>query len=223
MPPWCGDVGPAVASGSLILVLGGARSGKSTFAERLAAELAASRAGRVTFLATCEANDDEMAARVAAHRAARPAAWQTVECPLTVAAAVREHAAATDLFLLDCVTFWSSNLLFSGGAFGGTEPGLGHDRSLLPVDEERAAHARVQAAVDDLLEALDETGAAMVAVSNEAGLGVVPEYPLARLYRDALGWANQRLAAGAERVYFLVAGLPIDVKALSFSQFPSKE
>jgi adenosylcobinamide kinase/adenosylcobinamide-phosphate guanylyltransferase len=229
-----------------ILVTGGARSGKSTFAERLAAQLAEPRGGRVTYLATSETNDVEMAARVAAHRAARPAAWTTVECSLEVPAAVREHASAgakagpaafggpagpvaSPVFLLDCVTFWVTNLLFAGGAFGGSAPpaeSFNYDKELLPADEERAASARVSTGVADLLAALAESGATMIAVSNEVGLGVVPEYPLARLYRDQLGWANQRLAATADRVYFLVAGLPLDVTALAASpltQSPVKE
>jgi adenosylcobinamide kinase/adenosylcobinamide-phosphate guanylyltransferase len=217
-----------------ILVTGGARSGKSTFGERLAAQLAEPRGGRVTYLATSETNDVEMAARVAAHRAARPAAWTTVECPLEAPAAMRAHSAAGEqggppVFLLDCVTFWVTNLLFAGGAFGGSTPpdeGFNYDKDLLPADEERAASARVSAGVSDLLAALAETGATMVAVSNEVGLGVVPEYPLARLYRDQLGWANQRLAAAADRIYFLVAGFPLDVAALAASpltQFPVKE
>ena len=202
-------------------VTGGARSGKSTFAERLAAQLAEPLGGRVTYLATSETNDVEMAARVAAHRVARPAAWTTVECPLAVPAAVREYAggpSGAPVFLLDCVTFWVTNLLFTGGAFGGSAPpeeGFNYDKDLLPADEERAASARVAAGVADLLAALAETGATMIAVSNEVGLGVVPEYPLARLYRDQLGWANQRLAAAADRVYFLVAGLPLDVTTLA--------
>jgi adenosylcobinamide kinase/adenosylcobinamide-phosphate guanylyltransferase len=215
-------------------VTGGARSGKSTFAERLAAQLAEPLGARVIYLATSETNDVEMAARVAAHRAARPAAWTTVECPLEVPAAVREHAgpgaragfaasggpAGPPVFLLDCVTFWITNLLFADGAFGGSAPpedGFNYDKDLLPADDECAASARVSAGVADLLAALAETGATLVAVSNEVGLGVVPEYPLARLYRDQLGWANQRLAAAADRVYFLVAGFPLDVTTLSAS------
>jgi adenosylcobinamide kinase/adenosylcobinamide-phosphate guanylyltransferase len=206
-----------------ILVTGGARSGKSTFAERLAAQLAEPHGRRVTYLATSETNDVEMAARVAAHRAARPAAWTTVECPLEVPAAVRRYAGSTagpGVFLLDCVTFWVTNLLFAGGAFGGSAPpdeGFNYSKDLLPADEERAASARVSSGVADLLAALVETDATMIAVSNEVGLGVVPEYPLARLYRDQLGWANQRLAVAADRVYFLVAGFPLDVTTLSAS------
>jgi hypothetical protein len=116
-----------------------------------------------------------------------------------------------------------TNLLFSGGAFGGSEPpsdGYNYDKDLLPADAERAAAGRVTAAVDDLLVALGESGATLVAVTNEVGLGVVPEYPLARLYRDQLGRANQRLARAAGRVCFLVSGYPLDVKALA-APFPA--
>jgi adenosylcobinamide kinase/adenosylcobinamide-phosphate guanylyltransferase len=207
--------------GRLILVTGGARSGKSTYAERLAAELAEPLGGRVTYIATSEAHDEEMAQRVGAHQASRLALWTTVECATEVPAAVRAAAGtsvAPPVILLDCVTLWVTNLLFSGGAFGGSEPpedGYNYDKDLLPAAEERAAATRVAAAVTGLLAAVAETGVTLVAVSNEVGLGVVPEYPLARLYRDQLGWANQRLAADAESVYLLVSGYPLDVKALA--------
>jgi len=229
--------------GRLILITGGARSGKSGFAEKLAARLAEEaaaarglavpRGGVVTYIATSETHDPEMVARVAAHQAARPPAWTTVECPIEVPAAIRavarnaegagptrpaRPAGPSPVILLDCVTLWVTNLIFSGGAFGGSEPpeeGFNYDKDLLPAAEERAAGERVTAAVVELQAAVAETGATLVAVSNEVGLGVVPEYPLARLWRDQLGWANQRLACDADRVYFLVAGYPLDVKALA--------
>jgi adenosylcobinamide kinase / adenosylcobinamide-phosphate guanylyltransferase len=216
--------------GRLILVTGGARSGKSTYAERLAAQLAEPRGGRVTYIATSQAYDGEMAQRVSAHQSSRPETWSTVECPVEVPAAVRAAAGAAGqgdglarsagapVILLDCVTLWVTNLLFSGGAFGGSEPpedGYNYDKDLLPPDEERAAAARVSAAVDGLVAAVAETGVTLVAVTNEVGLGVVPEYPLARLYRDQLGWANQRLARDADGLYLLVSGYPLDVRALA--------
>ncbi len=231
--------------GRLILVTGGARSGKSTYAERLAAHLAEPRGGRVTYIATSQAYDEEMAQRVSAHQASRPGMWTTVECPVEVPAAVRAAAAgsgargagaagsagALPVILLDCVTLWVTNLLFTGGAFGGSEPpqdGYNYEKDLLPPAEERAAAARVAAAVDDLVAAVAETGVTLVAVTNEVGLGVVPEYPLARLYRDQLGWANQRLARDADGLYLLVSGHALDVKALAVpsiddSSSPSKE
>jgi adenosylcobinamide kinase/adenosylcobinamide-phosphate guanylyltransferase len=218
--------------GRLILVTGGARSGKSTYAERLAAQLAEPRGGRVTYIATSQTYDEEMEQRVSAHQTSRPGTWTTVECPVEVPAAVSAAAADTGeggagaagsagvppVILLDCVTLWVTNLLFSGGAFGGSEPpegGYNYDKDLLAPAEERAAAARVTAAVDGLVEAVDVTGVTLVAVTNEVGLGVVPEYPLARLYRDQLGWVNQRLARNADGLYLLVSGYPLDVKALA--------
>ena len=212
--------------GRLILVTGGARSGKSTYAEWLAAQLAEPLGGRVTYIATSQVYDEEMEQRVSAHQASRPGTWTTVECPVEVAAAVRAAAdaqgagptVAPPVILLDCVTLWVTNLLFSGGAFGGSEPpagGYNYDKDLLPPAEERAAAARVTAAVTELATAVAETGVTLVAVTNEVGLGVVPEYPLARLYRDQLGWANQRLARDADGLYLLVSGHPLDVKALA--------
>jgi adenosylcobinamide kinase/adenosylcobinamide-phosphate guanylyltransferase len=216
----------ATPHGRLILVTGGARSGKSSYAEQFAAQLAEPHGGTVTYLATSETHDEEMEQRVAAHQAARPASWTTVECPVEVPLAVRA-AAASSVVLLDCVTLWVTNLLFAGGAFGGSAPpddGYNYAKDLLPPAEERVAADRVTAAVEDLLAAVTATGVTLIAVTNEVGLGVVPEYPLARLYRDQLGWANQRLARAAERVYFLVSGYPLDVKALAAgSSSPSKE
>jgi adenosylcobinamide kinase / adenosylcobinamide-phosphate guanylyltransferase len=207
--------------GRLILVTGGARSGKSTYAEWLAAQLAEPHGGRVTYIATSQTYDDEMQQRVRAHQSSRPETWTTVECPVEVPAALRAAAAGAELppvVLLDCVTLWVTNLLFQGGAFGGSEPpeeGYNYDKDLLPPAEERAAAARVTAAVDGLVAAVADTAVTLVAVTNEVGLGVVPEYPLARLYRDQLGWANQRLARGADGLYLLVSGYPLDVKALT--------
>lgn len=230
--------------GTLTLVLGGARSGKSSFAERLATawageatanaagaapppsgagrvtssdETTAPSAGRVTYLATAQALDDEMRERITRHQADRPANWTTVECPLDVPQAVREHAAGTDVFLLDCVTFWVTNLLFAAGAGGEQQPeGLGDfTKEFIAADVERAAALRVERALDALLAAVHATGATLIAVSNEVGLGLVPEYPLSRLYRDELGRANHRLAAASARAYLLVAGLPLDLKALA--------
>lgn len=173
----------------IILVLGGARSGKSTYAEGLAE----AHGGQVTYLATAQAFDDEMTARIAKHRADRPAHWRTAECPLDPAAAMRAHA-DTDCFLLDCLTLLVSNLLLA---------------------DEETAEAHVQSALDALLAATAETGADLILVSNEVGLGLVPEYPLGRRYRDLLGNVNRRVAAVADHVYYLVAGLPLDAKALA--------
>ncbi|MHB0938245.1 MAG: bifunctional adenosylcobinamide kinase/adenosylcobinamide-phosphate guanylyltransferase [Armatimonadota bacterium] len=184
----------------LILILGGARSGKSTFAERLAAQ----RGARITYLATATPGDDEMAERIARHQAERSPSWRTVECPLDPAAAIRAHAHETDCFLLDCATLLVSNLLLSGDAQGACAADA-------PGEE------TVRRALDALLTAYREAGTDLLIVSNEVGLGLVPEYPLGRLYRDVLGRFNQQAVAAADAVYFLVAGLPLELKSLACS------
>ena len=167
----------------LVYVSGGARSGKSRFAE----EYATRPGSAVTYLATAQAFDDEMRDRIARHRDDRPAAWHTAEEPLNVAQAAR--AAQTPTLLLDCLSLWVSNLLLAGE----------------PEDE-------MLAATDDLLAALRERGGLSVLVSNEVGLGIVPDNALARAYRDALGRVNQRVAAASDEAYLLVSGLPLQLK-----------
>lgn len=167
--------------GKLVLVLGGARSGKSRYAERLA-----SRYDHVTYLATGQVIDEEMAERVARHRADRPAHWRTVEEGYHPAAALRD---VQGVVLLDCVSFLVSNHLLR--------------------DEAKAEEAVLQE-----LAALQGLDADVIAVSNEVGMGLVPEYPLGRLFRDVLGRANQYLAAQAEQVFICWAGIPVDIKRL---------
>jgi len=178
--------------GKLILVLGGARSGKSTFAERLAAQ----RGGRVVYIATAQALDEEMASRVAAHRQKRPAAWQTLELPTGVGQALLANPPQTDIIVLDCLTLLVSNLLLEASS----DPDH--------PDETQAA-AQVDAEIQGLLEAYQSSRAIWIVVSNEVGMGLVPPYPLGRVYRDLLGWANQRLAERADTVYFMLAGIPM--------------
>lgn len=175
-------------SSRLTLVLGGVRAGKSAYAQQIAA------AGRrVLFVATAEAHDDEMAARIRAHRESRPAEWTTLEEPLDVVKAVAPVAEGYDTVLLDCLTLWVSNLLLREG-------------------ETAAAADAVKAQVDALLALQAESDAAWVVVSNEVGLGVVPPSALGRAFEDALGRANQRFAAQADDVYFMAAGLPLQLK-----------
>jgi adenosylcobinamide kinase / adenosylcobinamide-phosphate guanylyltransferase len=183
----------------LILLLGGARSGKSSLAETMARRLAVD--GRVLYVATARAGDDEMGARIAKHRESRPAAWRTLEEPLRLGERLAEDAGDARVVLIDCATLWVTNLLLA--ACGESE------------DVPPAAEAAVLAEVDSLLEAQRAVDATMLVVSNEVGLGLVPPYPLGRAYRDLLGRVNQRLAAAADEVYLLVAGLPIELKALS--------
>jgi adenosylcobinamide kinase/adenosylcobinamide-phosphate guanylyltransferase len=180
--------------GELILLLGGARSGKSARAERMAQE----RGGPVLFVATATAGDEEMARRIAAHRAARPAGWRTLEAPEGVAAAVAASGESATTILLDCLTLLVSNLL------------LAHEE-----EGEATVGRRVDAEIDALLAAIDAGSATWIVVSNEVGLGLVPPYPLGRWYRDLLGRVNARLASRADRAYLLVAGLALDLKRLS--------
>jgi adenosylcobinamide kinase / adenosylcobinamide-phosphate guanylyltransferase len=189
---------------SLTLILGGARSGKSTYAEALAGQLGE----RVLYVATAEALDGEMRARVAAHQARRPRAWTTLETPLDVGATLRQspEAAEADAVLLDCLTLLVSNIVLSSS-------GDGESRDLPELDLE-AARSQVEAEIESLLAAHRELEVHLVIVSNEVGLGLVPPYPLGRIYRDCLGWANQALAQVADRVILMVAGLPVDLKAL---------
>lgn len=177
----------------LVLILGGARSGKSTYAEKLALELGGPD---VLYIATAQAFDEEMRARIAAHRAARPQGWRTLEAPSLLAASLAEAAGPARVVLLDCLTLLASNAVLT----------LGEEPSA------QAAEAAVDAEISALLAACRESNATWIVVSNEVGLGLVPPYPLGRAYRDALGRANQRLAEAVDRVLFMVAGLPLTVK-----------
>jgi adenosylcobinamide kinase/adenosylcobinamide-phosphate guanylyltransferase len=190
-------------SGELILVLGGARSGKSSYAEQLVRRLGE----QVLYVATAQPGDEEMTARIARHRAARPPGWRTLEAPINVGAAVRSslEAEPADVVLLDCLTFLVTNRILQG------LPDQPSDEELDGVDEE-AAQGRITAELDDLLGASRVSQIPWVVVSNEVGHGLVPPYPLGRVFRDLQGWANQRLATEADRVYLMVAGLPLELK-----------
>ena len=189
----------------LILVLGGARSGKSSYAE----QLVSSYGQRAVYVATAQARDAGMEARVAAHRRARPFAWRTVEAPCAVGEAVWAEIArgAVDVVLLDCLTLLVSNVILLGVGEG----------DLDQIDEP-SGRQRVKSEAGGLLAAAIDTKFPSAVVSNAVARGLVPPYPVGRVYRDLLGWANQRLAAAADRVFLMVAGLPVDVKALSAVQ-----
>lgn len=179
--------------GELTLILGGARSGKSAFAERLAREAG----DDVLFVATATAGDDEMAQRIATHRAERPPVWRTLEVPRGVAGAVADLSPPAATVLLDCLTLLVSNILLADEAAG-----------------EVAIRRAVESEIDTILAWIAAGTARWIVVSNEVGMGLVPPYPLGRVYRDLLGRANARLAARADRAYLLVAGLPLDLKRL---------
>jgi adenosyl cobinamide kinase/adenosyl cobinamide phosphate guanylyltransferase len=182
--------------GRLILVLGGARSGKSTYAQHLAQELGGSQ---VLFVATAEAGDDDMVRRIAVHRQSRPAAWRTLEAPRAIGQAIPHQLGNAVVVVVDCLTLLVSNAMLAL-----------HD----PLDFTAASTAMHQE-VTALLHTCHTTPATYIVVSNEVGLGLVPDNALGRLYRDLLGYANQALARQADAVYFMVAGLPIDIKALA--------
>lgn len=180
--------------GRLVLVLGGARSGKSAFAERLARSIAGDD---VLYVATATVTDDEMAARIARHRADRPAAWETIELPLRVGERLCTRRDLPPVVLLDCLT-----LLLSTPAF--TEPDL----------SEEAVEVHANAETDGLFRFVAQYSGTLIVVSNEVGMGLHPNSALGRIYRDALGRANQRLAVRADAAYFLVAGIPLDLQKL---------
>lgn len=176
----------------LILVLGGARSGKSAFAERLAGELAGNS---VLYVATAEAGDDEMRQRIEAHQRQRPQSWRTLEAQRDVGAAIENAVGDAGAVLVDCLTLLVANPLMA-------------DEEAPHSDPETA----VLAEVDSLIASAKRLGGTVVVVSNEVGMGLVPLYPMGRAYRDLLGQANQVVARRADEVYLLVAGIPVKIK-----------
>jgi adenosylcobinamide kinase/adenosylcobinamide-phosphate guanylyltransferase len=172
----------------LSLVIGGARSGKSRFAQSLC-----SPASHVVYLATAREEDSEMAARIRRHRESRPPGWLTVEEPLEIAGAVERHAAACDIILLDCLTVWLSNFCWQHRE---------GDHTAL----ECAALGEVQR-----VAAAAEAGNVVV-VTNEVGCGLVPETPVGRFFRDLQGFVNQETARTADWVYHVVAGIAVPIK-----------
>lgn len=167
------------------LILGGARSGKSLLAEKRALESALA----VTYLATAQAQDDEMAQRIAHHQARRPAAWELIEEPLHLAAMLQATAVDERCLVVDCLTLWLSNLLFADT-----------DGQLLA--QETAA----------LLDVLPRLPGHVILVGNEVGLGIIPLGDITRRFVDEAGRLNQRVAAVAQRVTFVAAGLPLELK-----------
>jgi adenosylcobinamide kinase/adenosylcobinamide-phosphate guanylyltransferase len=172
----------------LTLVIGGARSGKSRFALSLCPA-----GGRVAYIASARIEDDEMRARVERHRRDRPADWTTIEEPLALADAVRRGLREADCVVVDCLTVWLSNFCWEGRHRPAAEI---ESAALEEIDKLAAASA----------------GREMVLISNEVGLGIVPESPVGRLFRDLQGLVNQRAAAAADRVFLTMAGIPLRVK-----------
>ncbi len=169
---------------STTLILGGARSGKSAYAERLAVESGLA----VTYIATAEALDEEMRERIARHQAERPAGWKTLEAPRALAATLRSEAASGRCLVVDCLTLWLTNLM-------------------LDPDPDRLEGERTA-----LLEILPHVPGRMILVANEVGLGIVPDNALARRFRDEAGHLNQAIATLCDHVVFVAAGLPLTLK-----------
>ena len=171
----------------IILITGGARSGKSQYAEQRVRE----KGGRSIYVATAEANDEEMAQRIAEHRKRRGNQWRTIEEPLELTQALLAERGKTDCALVDCLTLWISNLL------------LRHD--------DKYASEKVE----ELIEKLPQLNFHLVLVTNEVGWGIVPDNSLARKFRDLAGWTNQRMAQVANEVILMVAGVPMTAKSSS--------
>ena len=168
--------------GKAVLVLGGARSGKSGFAEKLGDALP----GPHIYIATAQAFDNEMTQRIARHRADRAARWQTIECPLALPKAIQTHDAQGCVILVDCLTLWLTNVMLGD-----------HD---------------IAAARNSLAQLLPAVQGTLLLVSNEVGQGIVPDNALARQFRDEAGWLNQAMARAADEAWFVTAGLPQRLK-----------
>lgn len=183
-------------AGRHLLITGGARSGKSDYAQVLALV----RPQPVLFVATAEAGDDEMRRRIEAHKKNRPDTWWTLEAPRQVGERIRLEIASFPTVVVDCVTLLVSNILMKYTDGGGE------------VSRPEVAEAEVAAEIGSLLDCLNRTAAGFIIVTNEVGLGLVPASPLSRLYRDLLGRANRMLAEQVDEVFLMVTGLPLQIK-----------
>lgn len=184
-------------AGKIILVTGGARSGKSTFAERYAAL----GGQRIAYIATAQIFDDEMKERVSIHQSRRPANWLTFEAPYKAEEAMAQAVRRADYVLFDCLTLYTSNLLLAPDA---------------PATREERCQA-VLAAIEKLLVSAKQGNCDVIFVTNEVGLGIVPDNALAREYRDVAGLVNQKVAATADEVYLVVSGLAVELKKIAVS------
>jgi len=175
-----------------ILIIGGARSGKSHFAQELAL-----KAGEIVlFVATAEAGDEEMKRRIEEHRKARPSSWVTLEATSHLSRQIARNIGKAQTVIIDCITLLINNIF--------QQHGEDTDAAII----EKA----VMAEIDELVDCIDQSGASFIIVTNEVGLGLVPANKLGRFYRDLLGKANQMLAEHADEVYLLVAGIPVTIK-----------
>lgn len=185
--------------GKSILITGGARSGKSSYAEKLARELG----GDVLYIATSIPFDEEMKSRVKKHRESRPVEWDTYEGYRGLGRVIAEEGSRYKGILLDCVTVMVTNLLLE-------YPGIDYDN--VRYEDFIAAEEAIKAEVDELLRGISETEATVLMVTNELGSGIVPENLLGRVFRDIAGRVNQQLAGCCDEVFLTVCGLPLKLK-----------
>ena len=186
-------------SGRCILILGGARSGKSSLAQEMAQGLG----GKVLFVATAEPLDEEMKSRIEIHKINRPRGWRTLEATAGVGEKTFAQIDNAEVVVIDCVTVLVSNVMFAEE---------GNDRTERNGVDYFKVEGRVMAEIEELIGCIDRVNARFIIVTNEVGLGLVPADRVSRLYRDWLGRANQMLAHHADEVIMMVAGLPVTVK-----------
>lgn len=171
-----------------IFILGGARSGKSRFAQELAGKLS----NKVLFIATGEPRDEEMQARIDEHKKARPKNWRTLEIPTNIGRQLEAEIGDAEVVIIDCLTLLVSNL-------------LGNELDYLKAEKQ------VLPEINELIACMDKLNTSFIIISNEVGMGLVPETKLGRVYRDLLGKANQLIAQRANEAYFMVAGIPVKI------------
>ena len=180
-------------------ITGGARSGKSTYAE----QLAKTSSGKVTYIATAIPFDDGMKDRIKKHRQQRPSEWATIECYRDFES-LTEHPdfLSADTILLDCLTILITNQMMDFNV----------DYEQISMDEFNRIESEIQKQIDTLLKILEDSDKEIIIVANELGLGLVPPYRMGRMYRDIAGRVNQKVAAWADHVYFTVSGIPMKIK-----------
>ena len=176
------------AEGKIILILGGARSGKSTYAQHLAE----TTSSKVLFVATAQPLDEEMQKRIEIHKSNRPASWRTLEAPIDITKKIHEQIGDAEVVIIDCLTILVANMLGD--------------------NNDKTTEKEVLTEIDTLIDYMNTSRQTYILVSNELGLGIVPENKLARIYRDLLGIVNQNMARKADEVYFLTAGIPLEIK-----------
>ncbi len=181
----------------IVLLLGGARSGKSHYAQ----EYARRNATQVLFVATATADDEDMCLRIERHKQDRPADWRTLEAATNIGTQIEAHAGDAQLVIIDCITLLISNILCR------------FDENQFDTISEAVLEKDVVAEIRQLQNSMKKVNASFLIISNEVGLGLVPENRMGRLYRDFLGRANQMLAQQSDEVYLMVAGIPVRIKS----------